>query len=141
MVIDEQKKAVKSIERKVHLLNITVAILALILSFAFLHPQSAARYIFDVLLPILLIGTCFILLYAVLRMRSTIKRIAHAFPNEKLMLVHCFNFVVWSVLVVVLAAIGSAGRKAHSKLEPDVNNEAKLTFWKISYWSFILDFS
>ena len=91
-------------------MNITVAILTLIVSFAFLHPKSALRYIYDVLLPILLIFTCFILLYAVLRMRNTIKRIAHAFPNEKLMLVHCINFVVWSILIVVIMVLGIASR-------------------------------
>lgn len=109
-IIKQQKKLTKKIEFKVHALNLVVTLLVAVLSIAFMYPKSNAKYIVFVLLPTLLISTSFILLYSVCRMRSTIKSITYAKPNEKLMLVHLVNFVVWCILVTVQVSLNSEDR-------------------------------
>ena len=116
-------------------MNITVTILAAINSIAYLYPKSDARFVFDLLVPTLLIFTCFILLYSVLRMRATIKKIAYAFPNEKLMLVHIINFLVWCILVGVVIGLGIADRKTSKDVVSGVHNNAMLSYFKLAWWA------
>ena len=80
-------------------------------------------------MPSLLIFTCFILLYSVLRIRSTIKEIAYAFPNEKLMILHFVNFVVWSVLVVFQTGLSIAAMNIEDKVDPDVPSQDELIYF------------
>ena len=82
----------------------------------------------------MLILTAFILLYSVCRMRSTIKKISHAFPNERLMLVHVVNFIVWAILVTITVTLLTQSRrylKAYEDMEvsPEVLEYLKITYW------------
>ena len=56
--------------------------------------------------PFLLTIIYLILFYSVYQMRKTIKSIAYAFPNEKLMCVHFINFPIWIVLITSETVLG-----------------------------------
>ena len=58
----------------------------------------------------MLIFTSAILLFSVISMRNAIKKITSAFPNEKLMIVHVVNFIVYSLLVIVDVSMLTQGR-------------------------------
>ena len=79
-------------------MNLLVAVLVGIMASLLLSPDYLTFYL--VLLPIMFVFTFGILFYSVVRMRKTIKSIAYAFPNERLMIIHFINFPFWSALVV-----------------------------------------
>ena len=128
-IIDRQKQYVRMIDFKILILNGIVSVLTMMVSIAYMFPRTPLELIFTTLLPSLLIFTCFILLYSVLRIRSTIKEIAYAFPNEKLMCVHLINFVVWSVLVVLQTALSIFAMNIEEKVDQDVPSEHTLKYF------------
>ena len=128
-IIDRQKQYVRMIDFKILILNGIVSVLTMMVSIAYMFPRTPLELIFTTLLPSLLIFTCFILLYSVLRIRITIKEIAYAFPNEKLMCVHLINFVVWSVLVVLQTALSIFAMNIEEKVDPDVPSEDTLKYF------------
>ena len=46
-----------------------------------------------------------IIIYAVCKMRSTIKKIGQQFANESLMLIHFVNFTVYSLFEIEMAVV------------------------------------
>ena len=129
-IIDRQKQYVRVIDFKILLLNSVVAILTMIQCIAFLFPRTLpVRWAYETLLPAMLIFTCFILLYSVLKIRRTIKEIAYAFPNEKLMCVHLINFVVWSVLVILQTILSILAVNLEEKVDPNVPSQDKLEYF------------
>ena len=53
----------------------------------------------------LFIFSNYIIIYAVYKMRRTIKKIGQQFANEALMIIHFVNFTVYSMCEIVLAAV------------------------------------
>ena len=62
---------------------------------------------YQIFYPILLTVIFAVLFYAVCQMRRTIKSVAYAFPNEKLMCIHFINFPVWILLIASETALGT----------------------------------
>ena len=53
----------------------------------------------------LFIFSNYVIIYAVYRMRRTIKKIGQRFANESLMIIHFVNFTVYSLFEIELAGV------------------------------------
>ena len=86
----------------------------------------------------MLIFTAGVLLVAVCKMRSTIKKSTYAFPNEKLMIVHVVNFFVWSIFVITNVSLLTEGRMYEEDYDAYVEygkaTERALYYIECIYW-------
>ena len=96
-IVKQQKDKIETINTRILILNIvmtaTIALGCSMLLFLGLFWYSIA-------VTLLLIISIYVLLYSVYKIRKLIKAIEHAFPNEKLMMHHFFNFFIYAVLRV-----------------------------------------
>ena len=97
----------------------------------FMVPSSLEVYL--TLLSIMFLFTFGILFFSVLRIRRTIKSIAYAFPNEKLISVHFFNFPTWTVLVLADTALSWTVIRM-GDVDKFSSVDAELTYAKLYFW-------
>ena len=131
MIVEKKKKFARTINKRILALNIFVAALVGTLSVLFLLPHYLTFYL--ILLSSMLLFTFGILFFSVVRMRKTIKSIAYAFPNERLITIHFINFPTWTILVLADTAL-NLSLLSMGKVNEFSSDEEKLRFKKIYFW-------
>ena len=102
MVINEQKKAVKRMNKCIFLLTGAVTLYVLGLVWCYFN-LNYIQYVIAEGGMIIFINVA--LIYGVLSIHKTIKSVEHAFPNESLMMVHLLNFVVYTCMFLVTSTL------------------------------------
>ena len=73
------------------------------------------------------------LVFAVIRIRSTVKHTIFAHPNEKLVFVHAINFIVWGVLWLIQSLV-----YIEYDHRSDTSGEDQIEVMKINFASMII---
>ena len=102
-VIKIQKESIKGIDRCIMVLNILMVLLFASICF-FIYVFGFDEYLY-ISSGALLILKNVILVYSIYRIRSFVKTIDYALPNEKLMWIHFFNVFVYTVLYIVTGSL------------------------------------
>ena len=131
MIVQNQKRYARKIDRKILALNVFVAALVGTIAVLFMVPSSLEVYL--ALLSIMFLFTFGILFFSVVRIRKTIKSIAYAFPNEKLIKIHFCNFPTWTVLVLADTALAYSLLRM-GDVDQFSSDDAKLTYAKLYFW-------
>ena len=95
-MVDEQKQSVKKINRTVFYLSLAVSLyLVLLIVLALIPVEELTQLLFK---EFIIIFINYVLIYSVSSIRSTIKAIEERFPNDKLMVIHLFNFIIYTAI-------------------------------------------
>ena len=115
-------------------INLATLIVVSVLCFCYVMPGFYELY--QIFYPIVLLFIFSMLLYAGLGIHRTIKQVARAFPNEKLICVHFINFVLWLTLIIAETVLGTISDFMDNRID-SLTDQQKLTHVKILYSSLI----
>ena len=101
-------KAQKTYKKKVEawILAVNLIVMTFVGAVSVFYAIDDYYKYYNACFPVLLTLIYFILFYAVCQIRKTIKSVAYAFPNERLMRVHFINFPIWITLITVETVLG-----------------------------------
>ena len=102
-MVDLQKKAVQKINCIVFCISLGVSVYMVVL--VVLYLMNTKELTFLLFQEIIIIFINFVLIYSVSSIRSTIKSIEEKFPNDKLMVIHLFNFVVYTIIFLTVGTL------------------------------------
>ena len=122
------------VDKKILCINLGTLIVVSVICFFYVADGFYEYYQFSY--PLVLLFIFSVLLYAVLGIRKTIKTVAHAFPNERLICIHFFNFVLWLVLIFAETVLGTISDIMDLKLD-SLTLDQRLTHVKILYSSLV----
>lgn len=123
-VIKELKKKVRRIDKFILILSlfmsgVTIGVFALS-NYAILYQVGAAA---------VLLFSGFVLIYSVFSIRKMIRRIEHALPNERLVILHMVNFLLFILFELFLMSLSFASATMNQIDTP----EEQLTLLKLEF--------
>ena len=103
-IIQAQKKYLKKVDFFILVVNLVMMTLVATMSICYVFDSK--YFIYNSMYPFILTIIFAELFFSVLSMRSTMKQIAYAFPNERLMCIHFINFPIWILLITIETILG-----------------------------------